>query len=332
MRILIAEDDTVSCHLLKATLTKLGHEVVVTHDGLEAWEALQQPDAPSMAILDWMMPLLDGTEICRKVRADALTSHTYIILLSAMGSKANLIEGLEAGADDYLVKPFDRYELKVRLEVGGRIIELQRVLAERVRELEASVVERKRAEEALRNLTLADDLTGLFNRRGFFTLAQQQLKTVRRRNQSSLLIYADMDGLKRINDTYGHSEGSNAICRVADILTETFRDSDIIARLGGDEFAILAADVPPLGNILVTDRLRENLRRYNQTNELGYELSLSIGSISVEPGTPSTIEELVDAADLAMYANKRGKTGSPLGRDQLSGPRADAHVSLMTAH
>ena len=141
-----------------------------------------------------------------------------------------------------------------------------------------------------------------------------------------------MDGLKNINDTYGHTEGSNAICRMADILSETFRDSDIVARLGGDEFAILAADVPPLGINAITDRLRENLRRYNEANKLGYELSLSIGSISVEPGTPSTVEELIDAADLAMYENKRSKSVSRLARDQMSGPRADAHVSLVTAH
>ena len=331
MRILIAEDDPVSCRVLSMMLAKWGHQVVITRDGLEAWKALQGPDAPSLAILDWMMPVMDGIEICREARGNPSTAHTYIILLTAKGGQANLIEGLEAGADDYLVKPFDRYELKVRLEVGGRIIELQRVLAERVEELEAAVVERQRAEEALRNLTLSDDLTSLFNRRGFFTLAQQHFKTVRRRNQSSLLIYADMDGLKHINDTFGHNEGSNAICRVADILRETFRDSDIVARIGGDEFAILAADVPPFGIAVVTDRLRANLRRHNAANDLGYDLSLSIGSVGIDAANTLTVEELIDQADLAMYENKRSKNVSSLKRAELLATRTEALAIQVTA-
>lgn len=218
MRILIAEDDPVSSHLLATTLTKWGHDVVTTDNGLEAWAALQKDDAPRLAIIDWMMPGIEGPEICRRVRREIKTAPTYIILLTALRQKEQMVAGLEAGADDYLSKPFDRHELRVRLQARARIVELQGSLAQRVRELEAAIVERKRAENALRNLSLTDDLTGLYNHRGFFNLAEHHLKTARRTRQSSILLYADLDGLKEINDMFGHSEGSSAIAKTAEVL------------------------------------------------------------------------------------------------------------------
>jgi diguanylate cyclase (GGDEF)-like protein len=281
--------------------------VVVTGTGLEAWNVLQKKDAPLLAILDWMMPGMDGLEVCRRVRQEISASPTYIILLTAMSRKEDLIQGLEAGADDYLTKPFDRHELRVRLQVGARIVELQSSLRERVRELEKAIIERKRAEEELRNLTLTDDLTGLYNHRGFFTLAEYHAKSARRTGQSSLLIYADMDGLKQINDAFGHSEGSLAITKTAEILRQTFRDSDIIARLGGDEFAVLATAVfsSEIDNII--ERLRVNVEVCNAQSERHYQLSLSIGWVSVDHRNGASIEELMALADRAMYANKRSK-------------------------
>ncbi len=308
MKILIAEDDPVSSSILATTLVKWGHEVLATGNGLEAWQALQEEDPPLLAILDWMMPGLDGLEVCRKVRQATATSALYLILLTAKTSKEDLVEGLEAGADDFLTKPFDRNELRVRLQVGARIVALQRNLAERVLELEEAVVERQRAEEALRTLTLTDDLTRLYNRRGFFTLAEHCLKSVRRTGKSSLIIYADIDGLKQINDTWGHNEGSLAITRMADILRGTFRDSDVIARMGGDEFVILLEDA----STAVMDKIRlwENLRRYNAQSSHSYVLSLSVGVVSIDPNTSSNIEELIAMADEAMYAQKRLKKRS----------------------
>jgi len=138
-RILVAEDDPVSCELISTRLTKWGYDVVVTHSGTEAMTALRRPDAPALAILDWMMPEMDGLEVCRRVRAADRV--VYIILLTARGSKENLIEGLSAGADDYLVKPFDKDELHARILVGLRVMALQATLAERVKELEAAATE-----------------------------------------------------------------------------------------------------------------------------------------------------------------------------------------------
>lgn len=307
MRILIAEDDPVSSRVLATTLTKWGHDVVTTDNGLEAWAALQLDDAPRLAILDWMMPGIQGPEVCRRVRRNIKTASTYIILLTALQHKEQMVEGLEAGADDYLTKPFDRHELRVRLQAGARIVELQSSLVQRVQELEAAIAERKRAENALRNLTLTDDLTGLYNHRGFFTLAEHNLKTARRAGQNSILLYADLDGLKKINDTFGHSEGSLAIAKTAAVLRQTFRNSDIVARLGGDEFAVLAqnASLDEMDNIIA--RLEENLRAENEQNIQGYRLSLSVGVVFIDYDSNLSVDQLIGKADKAMYDHKRTK-------------------------
>jgi diguanylate cyclase (GGDEF)-like protein len=307
MRILIAEDDAVSSRILATTLIKWGHEVVITADGLEAWAALRKHDAPQLAILDWMMPGIEGPEVCRRIRRDVKTASTYIILLTALGRKEQMVAGMESGADDYLTKPFDRHELRVRLQAGERIVELQNSLAERVQDLEAAIVERKCAENALRNLSLTDDLTGLYNHRGFFNLAEHHLKTARRAGQSSLLLYADLNGLKEINDTFGHSEGSLAIAKTANVLKATFRNSDIVSRLGGDEFAILAQNVPDDETGGIVARLEENLRSSHDRNKYGYQLSLSVGAVWIPYDSTLSIEQLLSNADEAMYAEKRSK-------------------------
>jgi CheY-like chemotaxis protein len=139
MKILIAEDERVSRRLLELTLTGWGHEVIVTEQGAEAWAVLEQENPPSLAILDWMMPGMDGIEICRRLRQRKNSSHTYIILLTAKSSKANIVEGLIAGANDYITKPFDRDELRARVNVGETVLDLQQKLAGRVMDLEEAL-------------------------------------------------------------------------------------------------------------------------------------------------------------------------------------------------
>jgi DNA-binding response OmpR family regulator len=139
MRVLIAEDDPVSRRLLQAALIKWGYEVTVTTNGREAWQALQSPDAPSLLILDWLMPEMDGTEVCRELRQSAAHKSAYVILLTSRGSKEDIINGLEAGADDYVTKPFDHGELRARVQVGSRVVLLQTTLADRVSELEEAI-------------------------------------------------------------------------------------------------------------------------------------------------------------------------------------------------
>lgn len=310
MKILIAEDETVSRRVLRATLESWGHEVVEACDGAAAWQILQSADAPKLAILDLTMPEMDGIAVCHHVRQTQDATPVYIILLTARSSKPDIVIGLDAGADDYVTKPFDADELHARVKVGIRIVDLQRSLAQRVAELE-------QAQETLRNLSLTDDLTGLYNRRGFFALADQHLKTARRANKQASLIYLDMDALKAINDRHGHKEGSNALQEIAHVLRSTFRSSDIIARIGGDEFVVL--EIYASGNEaqMSVARLQDNLRRRNGESARDYKLSLSIGVAAVDEDDSLTIEALVARGDVLMYEDKRNK---PHQRDALMPP------------
>jgi DNA-binding response OmpR family regulator len=149
MRILIAEDDAVSRRVLEATLTRFGHEVVVAGDGAQAWEILQTEDAPRLAILDWMMPEIDGLEVCRRVRSLPNNTPPFLILLTAKSTKEEVVTGLDAGANDYLTKPFDRAELRARVQVGVQVLELQSKLADRVRELELALTQVKQLQGLL---------------------------------------------------------------------------------------------------------------------------------------------------------------------------------------
>lgn len=307
MKILIAEDETVSRRVLKLTLESWGHEVIEACDGGVAWRLLQSEGAPKLAILDLAMPEMDGITVCRRARQYPNATPVYIILLTANSSKHDLVVGLEAGADDYVTKPFDRDELRARVEVGMRMVELQRSLAQRVAELEQALGELRQAQETLRTLSLTDDLTGLYNRRGFFTLAGQHLKAARRDHKGVSLIYADMDDLKAINDTHGHDEGSHALKKIAEILRRTFRSSDILARIGGDEFVILETDAGPTDTQTSVARLQENLRQHNAESAQDYALSLSVGIVRGGVDNDSTVETLLTRGDELMYEEKRSK-------------------------
>jgi diguanylate cyclase (GGDEF)-like protein/PAS domain S-box-containing protein len=169
------------------------------------------------------------------------------------------------------------------------------------------ITERKQAEEALRAQSLIDDLTGLYNRRGLSALAQQELKKANRMGRGMLLLFADLDDLKHINDTFGHREGDLALIETADILKETFRKPDIIARIGGDEFVVLATETSSVSADILTNRLTGQLNAHNLKENRPYNLSLSVGIVSYNPEQPCSIDELLARADKMMYTQKRGK-------------------------
>src|SRR6204780_237641 len=228
MRILIADDSIVSRHLLDVTLRKWGYEVVIAADGMEAWDTLQSEDAPRIAILDWMMPGLTGPEVCKRVRENSKGSdapYTYMLLLSSKSQREDLIEGLEAGADDYLTKPFDQHELKVRLRAGTRIIDLQRELVS--------------AREELREQATKDFLTRIWNRSSILDVLQRELSRASREKRSVGVVLADLDRFKSVNDTYGHFAGDAVLREFVRRLNASVRPYDSIGRYGGEEFLII---------------------------------------------------------------------------------------------
>src|SRR5215210_1066949 len=237
MQILIADDDRVSSHLLQVTLASWGYEVAICTTGADAWHALQQNGAPQLAILDWEMPDLDGPEVCRRLRDRGTERYTYLILLTGRTDKKDLITGMNAGADDYLTKPFDAHELRVRLRAATRILDLQHELIT--------------SREALRIQATRDPLTGLLNRRAIVETMTAELHRVRRESRPMGVAIADLDSFKWINDTYGHAVGDAVLVEAAQRMRTSLRRYDEIGRTGGEEFLILApgCDLQCVGSV-----------------------------------------------------------------------------------
>jgi diguanylate cyclase (GGDEF)-like protein len=197
--------------------------------------------------------------------------------------------------------------MKDKEKTEKQLLEDNYRLLKRISELEKLVSRQKQLEDQLRTLSLTDDLTGLYNRRGFFTLAEQQLKMAKRLKRGVLLLYADIDNLKKINDTYGHHEGALAIIDTANILKSTYRESDIIARIGGDEFVAFPVGALEDNAEAVTTRLKNNIDTHNKKNNRPYKLSVSIGIKECVPQSPYTLEDMMNEADELMYRQKKSK-------------------------
>ena len=250
MQILIAEDNNISRRLLETTLSRWGYDVITCVDGIAAWEVLQAPSAPQMAILDWMMPKMDGVELCRHVRDPQQRSpepYIYLILLTSKSQKGDVIAGLEAGADDYLTKPFDRQELRMRLRAGQRIIEL--------------LGELRFAREELRDRAQHDSLTRLYNRATVLELLDRELARTHRRREGGhetyvSVILADLDHFKHVNDTYGHLAGDAVLRETSRRMREALRPYDSIGRYGGEEFLVVLSECDSTSAVTVAERLR----------------------------------------------------------------------------
>lgn len=289
MKVLIADDSAVSRHVLESTLTKWGYEVISTCDGEQAWEILQQPDSPRLAILDWMMPGHTGPEVCRLVRARNREPYSYILLLTSRGLKEDLIEGMTSGADDYLAKPFDQQELQVRLRAGRRIVELQDELL--------------KTREALRIRATHDSLTGLKNRGMILErLCADMARSSREHTPCGVLIL-DIDRFKLINDTAGHAAGDAVLRELARRFQESMRPYDAIGRYGGEEFLIILPGCDSVNTVKQAERFRrligETPVSYNNTE---LTVTASFGATSWMPGYLP--EVLVQTADEALYKAK----------------------------
>jgi len=248
---------------------------------------------------------MNGYEVCKKLKASEASAQIPVIFISALERVENKVQAFELGGVDYITKPFQEQEVLMRVKNQLLIQQQRQQLLEQNQRLEQEIQERLRAEAEVRQLSLTDELTGLYNRRGFFLLAEQQLKIARRTQTSYFILFADLDGLKKINDTFGHEMGDRVIVDAAQILKQTFRDADIVARLGGDEFALFIPTFSGnLDNFYM--RLQENINRFNQQSERAY-ISISLG---VQPGDLNnefSLEHLVAKADQLMYKNKRTK-------------------------
>jgi two-component system cell cycle response regulator len=294
MRILIADDSIVSRHLLDATLRKWGYDVVVACDGKEAWDALQGESPPNIAILDWVMPGLTGPEVCKRVREnsnDSEGNYTYILLLSSKSQKEDLIEGLESGADDYLTKPFDQHELKVRLRAGKRIIDLQRELLA--------------AREELREQATKDFLTRLWNRSSILDIFQRELSRGARENRPVGVVLTDLDRFKNVNDSFGHFAGDAVLREFSRRMLQCMRPYDSIGRYGGEEFLVILPGCDEACTSSQAERMRLVLANepmlINDTRQL---VTGSFGATSWMPGTAPHSENLIRIADSALYMAK----------------------------
>ena len=291
MRVLIAEDDRISRRLIEKTLEKWGYTVVSCTDGNEAWETLQQQNAPRLVILDWMMPGIDGIEVCRRIRQMHDEVYRYLILLTAKSGKEDLIEGLNAGADDYLTKPFNSQELQVRLRAGRRIVELQSALLE--------------TRDKLRLQALHDPLTGLWNHGEILKTFKQELERSRRENTCVGVFMADIDHFKRVNDSHGHLAGDAVLRLLAERMQSSVRSYDSIGRVGGEEFLVVAPDCEPEEVASLAERVRQQVEAEPfDTAEGMLDVTISIGAACSSNLPTAGVEEIYAAADAALYRAK----------------------------
>jgi len=304
MKILIAEDDAVSRRKLTAYLEKWEYDVEAVADGNEAWAALEGDDSPRMAILDWVMPGKDGIEICQELRKEKGVPYVYIIMLTARDQKDDIVRGLDAGADDYVTKPYDPLELRARLRAGRRILALQEALLS--------------ARDALRFQVTLDPLTGVWNRAAILATLRRELARAEREKSALAVFMADLDHFRRVNESYGHSVGDSVLRETAQRFRSASRLYDSIARYGGEQFLIVAPGCPPAEAVKQAERLRASIggKAFDLAEGL-IQLTLSVGVATTSPKEGLDLNAVVYAADAAL---SRAKVA---GRDRLELACAD---------
>ncbi len=298
MRVLLAEDSRVIRKMLAARLVKWGYQVVEAEDGLAAWNILQGPDGPHLVLLDWMMPGMDGIDVCKKVRGSGEGPYRYIIMLTGKGEAEDIVAGLNAGADDYLTKPVTEEELRVRLRAGERILDLQEELL---------IVQ-----EQLRYQATHDALTRLYNRGAILEVCRREFARAAREKRPVSLVLADVDHFKRVNDTFGHGAGDIVLKEVSDLLRQSIRVYDSLGRYGGEEFLFVLPGCGSEEARIQTERVRRRLAETRiNVGELEIAVTLSLGIASYGGNGPVDIEAVVEAADTALYRAKES------GRDRV---------------
>jgi diguanylate cyclase (GGDEF)-like protein len=292
MKILLADDDPVSLRLMQRTLENYGYDVVTATDGVQAAKILLNPGGPRLALIDWMMPELDGLGVCREVRSRHEDAYVYILLLTSRQTSDDIVSGLEAGADDYLTKPCHAAELKARLHTGRRILQLEDKLVE--------------AREEMRFKATHDTLTSLWNRAGILTLLRSEFSRASRHQTPLSMLICDIDLFKKINDTYGHPVGDEVLQQVSRYLRDLVRPEDCVGRFGGEEFLIVLGDCSRATLEVRANEIREEISRVPfLTQEGPVSVSLSFGAITIEaPCDSDDLDIYVKKADAALYRAK----------------------------
>ncbi len=289
--VLIADDDPLSRRMLEAFLTKSGYRVVTAVDGVDALKILTAEDSPSLAILDWMMPGLEGPQVCERARALLDRPYVYILLLTARSEKQDLLNGLQSGADDYLTKPFDAQELRARLHVGQRILDLQDSLIA--------------AREEMRFQATHDLLTGIDNRSVAIDAMDRESSRQVREGGSFGVVLLDLDHFKNVNDALGHLAGDAVLKEAARRMTLAVRPYDTVGRYGGEEFLVVVPSSDAAGTMALAERIREAIQSAPVTTEAGdVHVTASCGVAASTASNRLDPHTLLHLADEALYRAK----------------------------
>jgi len=292
VKLLVADDSRVSRMMLLAITKQWGYEVLLAEDGEQAWQIMQQDDAPQLLLLDWEMPKMNGIEVCERVIAKDPENPAYIVLLTSRTSSDDIVEGLSKGASDYLSKPFDSAELQVRLQVGKRMIELQQKLNTTL--------------QNLTDLASHDALTGILNRRAIMEALPKEIKRIERQKQVLCIGMCDIDHFKQINDTYGHLAGDEVLKEVTNRMEASLRDHDLLGRYGGEEFLVITPVDNTKHGIIAYQRICQAVSaRPIEIGDLSISITISCGVTDYSPDDDErNITKLIARADDALYQAK----------------------------
>jgi two-component system cell cycle response regulator len=297
-QVLIADDDYNFRSTLVDMVSAWGYQVRSAKHGLDVWQILLHEDAPRMMILDWIMPGMDGVEICRRLRSRQEDAYIYIILVTIQDQVEHLKEGIAAGADDYLTKPVEPTELEARLLAGKRILDLQaQWIATR---------------ETLQIQATHDPLTNLWNRKGIMEIMHQEVSRASRNGKTLSVIMVDVDNFKMTNDIYGHPAGDKLLAEMAERMRGTIRSYDAVGRLGGDEFLVVLPDCDPESALYLAERLRRRLTlACSILPDDTCPTTVSMGVAATSMGIGLDADDLILAADSALLRAKQK------GRDRI---------------
>jgi diguanylate cyclase (GGDEF)-like protein len=310
LRVLVVDDDPALIALVAPLLAREGYEVCTAASGTEARRLLLEEGA-DVLITDWIMPEMDGLELCRAVRAVDVFGFIYVMMITAHKDRLSVVEALDAGADDFLAKPFDCQELLARVRVGCRIVRLERNLAQRTREVQHYGARLQILNNELNSKSITDELTGLYNRRHAMERLTELWALSERRGCSLSCIIFDIDHFKQVNDRYGHAAGDAVLKETAHVVSKTLRASDPVFRVGGEEFLILCPNSDARTTEVAAARVMRRVREHDFIcDDLKLHVTVSLG-VAQRQADMVDHEDLLRAADEALYEAKRE------GRDRV---------------